>query len=400
MYPKDTVNSMKKRLLALGLCVVMAFSATACGKDSKKDNTASSGNVSKVANTKADMKGTEYKTAVKLPDYKSLTVAESVAAVSDASVAKVDCLLLSSGYFDINMDNITKKEGTVSNYDLVNIDYVGTKDGVEFDGGSAEGYILGIGTGTFIDGFEEGLIGVQTGQTVELSLTFPDTYSNTDLAGQDVIFTVTVNYIAEMNDTFVQDNADEIYYFMYQYFATPDRVETVEEYYETIKKNMKVVNIVSDKFQTIRDSAEITDDADELAAFLEEQKAPYIEMAEAYEMEFLDVVYYYTQTSFSTEEEFDEYLTDIFHNYVVMIALAREEGLEVTEDEYTTLVQSFIDHSSGQYADIAAFQEDYPKQDSVDDILCGKVYHKIAEYIEVVPDAEAEQDTTTSEAAE
>ena len=161
------------------------------------------------------MKGTEYKTAVKLPDYKSLTVAESVAAVSDASVAKVDCLLLSSGYFDINMDNITKKEGTVSNYDLVNIDYVGTKDGVEFDGGSAEGYILGIGTGTFIDGFEEGLIGVQTGQTVELSLTFPDTYSNTDLAGQDVIFTVTVNYIAEMNDTFVQDNADEIYYFMY-----------------------------------------------------------------------------------------------------------------------------------------------------------------------------------------
>ena len=180
----------------------------------------------------------------------------------------------------------------------------------------------------------------------------------------------------------------------------PDRVETVEEYYETIKKNMKVVNIVSDKFQTIRDSAEITDDADELAAFLEEQKAPYMEMAEAYEMEFLDVVYYYTQTSFSTEEEFDEYLTDIFHNYVVMIALAREEGLEVTEDEYTTLVQSFIDHSSGQYADIAAFQEDYPKQDSVDGILCGKVYHKIAEYIEVVPDAEAEQDTTTSEAAE
>lgn len=384
---------MKKRILALSLCIVMAFSATACGKFSTSGK--KSDNVGKVTNTKADMKGTNYKSSVILPDYKNLTIGESAAAVPEENLKKIDCLLITSGNYNVDTTNIGRKQGTVSEYDIVNIDYVGTKDGVAFDGGTGSDYNLGIGTGAFIDGFEDGLIGVETGQTVDLSLTFPENYQNSELAGQAVVFKVTVNYILEVNDDFIKDNSDEIYYFMYQYFSTGKELETAEEFYQMVRDNLKIVNIVSAKFQSIRDGAEIEDNQKELADFIEEQKAPYVEIAEQNEIELSEVLSYYF--SMSSEEDFDEYLTNIFHNYVVMLAIARQENLEVTEEEYTSITQAIVDHSNGQYEDIAAFQEDYPKQATVDDILCGKVYHTVAGYVTVVSDEEAQQDTTAAE---
>ncbi len=77
--------------------------------------------------------------------------------------------------------------------DTVNIDYVGTKDGVAFDGGSAEGTDLELGSGRFIDGFEDGLVGHKKGEEVSLDLTFPEDYFNEDLAGAEVVFDVTIN---------------------------------------------------------------------------------------------------------------------------------------------------------------------------------------------------------------
>lgn len=92
----------------------------------------------------------------------------------------------------------------VENGDLAYISYVGKKDDVAFSGGTSEGTFLGIGSGSYIDGFEEGLIGVMPGETVDLNLTFPENYGNTDLAGADVAFTVTVHYLApEISDEVV-----------------------------------------------------------------------------------------------------------------------------------------------------------------------------------------------------
>lgn len=89
---------------------------------------------------------------------------------------------------------VKKTEGKVADGDTVNIDYEGKKDGVAFEGGTAKGYDLEIGSGSFIDGFEDGLIGVEIGSTVDLNLTFPENYQSTDLAGKAVVFTVKVNY--------------------------------------------------------------------------------------------------------------------------------------------------------------------------------------------------------------
>ena len=88
-----------------------------------------------------------------------------------------------------------KTEGKVANGDVANIDYEGKKDGVAFDGGTAQGYDLTIGSGQFIPGFEDGLIGKEIGSTVDLNLTFPEGYQSAELAGQDVVFTVKINYV-------------------------------------------------------------------------------------------------------------------------------------------------------------------------------------------------------------
>lgn len=86
---------------------------------------------------------------------------------------------------------------TVADGDTVNIDYVGTVDGVEFEGGNTKGQgtDLTIGSGRYIDDFEEQLIGHHPGETVEVNVTFPENYGKEELNGKDAVFTVTINGI-------------------------------------------------------------------------------------------------------------------------------------------------------------------------------------------------------------
>lgn len=103
---------------------------------------------------------------------------------------------------------LVEKEGDVTHGDVTTIDFEGFKDGVAFDGGKAEGFQLEIGSGQFIPGFEDQMVGMKKGETRELNLTFPENYGAADLAGADVIFKVTVHKIevkkeSELNDAFV-----------------------------------------------------------------------------------------------------------------------------------------------------------------------------------------------------
>lgn len=124
------------------------------------------------------------------------------------------------------------KTGKVKKGDTVNIDFEGKKDGVAFDGGTAEGYDLEIGSGSFIEGFEDGLIDVAPGETVDLNLTFPENYPAEDLAGQPVVFTVKVNYIhgskkpAKLTDEWVCENSQ-------------GGSKTVEEYKKEIREQLE-----------------------------------------------------------------------------------------------------------------------------------------------------------------
>ncbi len=141
---------------------------------------------------------------VTLGDYGSLSVSVVQPAVEEAQVEE---LLLALYHRYVTADNGGVMDRPVEVGDTVIIDYEGKQDGVAFQGGTASGSALTIGSGQFIPGFEEGLVGVVPGETVELPLTFPEGYQNADLAGVEVVFTVTVNYILprveEMQDSIV-----------------------------------------------------------------------------------------------------------------------------------------------------------------------------------------------------
>ena len=162
---------------------------------------------------------------VTLGDYKGVEVEVRDVNVTDDEVQSyVDSLVSSNP--EMNEVDRAAKEG-----DTVNIDYVGKKDGVAFDGGTAQGYDLTLGSGTFIDGFESGLVGAKKGDKIDLNLTFPEEYGNTELAGQAVVFEVTVNAVKESTDAKLNDEWVENY--------TNGNQTTVAEFLDETKKEMQ-----------------------------------------------------------------------------------------------------------------------------------------------------------------
>lgn len=117
-----------------------------------------------------------------------------------------------------------KTEGKLAKGDVANIDFEGKLNGVAFEGGTSKGYDLELGSGSFIDGFEDKLIGVKIGDTVDLNLTFPENYGNEELNGKAVVFTVKVNHVTTKNAL-----KPEAYYEKLGY-------KTVEEYYTAVKE--------------------------------------------------------------------------------------------------------------------------------------------------------------------
>lgn len=198
---------MKRKLLA-ALLVAGAVSMAACGQkaENAEQNTETGENTEASESTDGsylkDYTASDY---VTLGEYKgieiSMTSEEPVVTDED-----VDSYI---EYIRQMNPVSTPVEGrTVQSGDTVNIDYEGKLDGVAFDGGTAQGQDLTIGSGRFIDGFEDGCIGMEIGETRDVEATFPDPYpNNTDLSGKTAVFTVTVNSIsvqevAELNDEY------------------------------------------------------------------------------------------------------------------------------------------------------------------------------------------------------
>lgn len=141
---------------------------------------------------------------IKLGQYKGIEVSVEKQAVSQEEVdAQISAIVAQSTSL------VDKETDVVENGDVTTIDFKGMKDGVAFDGGTAEGYQLEIGSGAFVPGFEDQMLGMKKGETRNLNLTFPENYGAADLAGADVVFEVTVHNIqtkkeAELNEEFVK----------------------------------------------------------------------------------------------------------------------------------------------------------------------------------------------------
>ncbi|BBD23200.1 trigger factor [Streptococcus constellatus] len=164
------------------------------------------------------------KPEVKLGEYKNLEVSVDVSKeVSDADVdAKVE-------RERNNLAELVLKEDKAANGDTVVIDFVGTVDGVEFDGGKGDNFSLELGSGQFIPGFEDQLVGHAAGETVEVNVTFPEDYQATDLAGKDAKFVTTIHEVKEKEVPEVDDElAKDI----------DEGVETLDELKEKYRKEL------------------------------------------------------------------------------------------------------------------------------------------------------------------
>ena len=150
------------------------------------------------------------KPEVKLGAYKDLEV--SVEVSKEVTDEEVDAKLESERK---NLSELVVKEGAAENGDTVVIDFVGSVDGVEFDGGKGENHSLELGSGQFIPGFEDQLVGAKAGDEVEVKVTFPEDYQATDLAGKAAVFVTKVNEVKAkevpaLDDELAKDLDDEV----------------------------------------------------------------------------------------------------------------------------------------------------------------------------------------------
>jgi len=206
---------MKKNvLLIVALVICLAFTAAGCGGKEKEDYV-----------KLYDYDLTDY---IILGQYKGLH--ESMAAFIDSWYE------IRSGVIN-NGAAIEFTEGVVEKGDMANIDFIGFKDGVPFEGGTGNGIDLMIGSGQFIPGFEDGLIGVQIGGMAVLELTFPENYGAPDLAGQDVEFSVVINSVKKPDpETFKKELLWDLAkrnstVLIYPEQETNDALAEIETYY-------------------------------------------------------------------------------------------------------------------------------------------------------------------------
>lgn len=202
---------MKKKIVAVLLCAAVAASLLACG--SKDDNTENAEAVTETVTepaTEATAEGTETVTGESVNslsfDIDAESCVTSLADYSNVEVSLTGEYEVLQDYVDQALEGLFESVGmteqevtdrdTVQEGDIANIDYTGYWNDEAFEGGADTGYDLGIGSGAFIPGFEEGLIGAKVGETVTIDVTFPDPYKNNpDLSGQLTQFVVTINSI-------------------------------------------------------------------------------------------------------------------------------------------------------------------------------------------------------------
>ena len=163
----------------------------------------------------------EVKPEVVLGEYKGLEIEAVPTEVSDEMIDNEIDKQRHLNARRINIDDRAAEEG-----DKVNIDFVGKVDGVAFDGGTAEDQELELGSGSFIPGFEEGIVGHKVGEAFDIEVSFPEDYHSEELKGKDAVFSITLNSIAveelpEVDDEFIKDISE---------------FDTVDEYKEDLKK--------------------------------------------------------------------------------------------------------------------------------------------------------------------
>lgn len=316
---------------------------------------------------------------VKLGDYKGVTLDVEKTAVTDEDVENS-----LKGAFSQNPKMTEVTDRAVENGDTVNIDFVGkyadTKE--EFQGGTSKGYDLVIGSGSFIDGFEDGLIGVKKGETVDLNLKFPDDYGAADLAGKDVIFTVTVNSItvadAEPSDEWVKGLGLEDVENMDQFRAhLREELEAdAETQYNEDLKNA-VVELVTDN-ATVDEIPEklynryYVQIVNSLKSYVQQVQMTY--GVQVTETEYVQTVMQNNGLTGTPEDYLKDLADQQTKRVMVMQAIANKEGLEVAQETIDKYIQEDYDnYFKASYSTIDDYKATFDTEDYREQIMAEQV---------------------------
>ena len=316
---------MKKLVkpLLCGMAVMML--ASGCAKKQGDGETSlaespteTSADSSSEAETEADLGEITV-----LGEYKGLEVTRMSTDVSDEELEeRIQSIL------DANPEYVAVTDRAAKDGDILDIDYEGKKDGVAFDGGTAQGYKLELGSDTFIDGFEDGLIGAKAGEKRSLNLTFPEQYDSQELAGQAVVFDVTVNGIEEKRDAvldlnFVQRMTD---------FNSVDefRADTLADL-ELEKMEMAEQQLGNDVFIAATDNSQFRLNEKLVEEQYENQISYLTAMAQIYGMTIEDYAAMSDMTKEEMEKEIRNSVETSMKVQLLVKAIAEKENLQVED---------------------------------------------------------------------
>lgn len=399
---------MKKRwLLVLGL-LTLSMAVSGCGKK-EESASASSAVVSSAAESETtgiSLSGVEVPAdyvppttltdltgnlnldkLVTLGEYKGLKLTKEITEVRDEDIDDAVADALENTYVEVDRP--------AENGDTVNIDYVGTMEGEEFEGGSDTGFDLQLGSHSFIDGFEDGLVGAKKGDVVTLDLTFPKNYTE-ELSGKAVQFKVTVNKVQttskEISEEWVKANTE---------------FESVEDYRRDIRVKLETQNntdaedtMEGEAWKMVLENSEVNEYPEEVVQY---GRYYYDQLLKSYCQQSGITLEQYMEAKNMTADDYKEmqtaYAQSMAGQLLIMAAIEKAEGISAEDQQYQESLKELIEASGVDEDTFFSYYERFSVEQSLMLERINKIIVDNAVVTEKMVDAETTADTSQTEAS-
>ena len=273
-----------------------------------------------------------------------------------------------------NARNITVEDRPVKDGDMTILDFEGFVDGEAFEGGKGEDYPLTIGSGAFIPGFEEQLVGAEIGKEVEVKVTFPEDYQAENLQGKEAVFKCTIKEIKEKELPALDD----------EFASEVSEFETMAEYRENVKKNLTEKKEKDAKNAKEEAAIQAVVEASEMEIpdpMLESQQKQMVdEFAQRITMQGLSMEQYFQFTGTNYQkmvEQVKPQALERIKSRLVLEAVVKAENIEVTQEEYEKELETMAEVYQMEIAKVKELMGEREKKNIMQDLAV----RKAAEFI-------------------